>query len=171
MAQIAFSGNIVAQAELKFSQAGKAVAKARIAENHSQLNRDTQQFEETGTTWRNIVAFGKRAEKLAEVQKGQRLVIIGRESSRTYQKDGEEKSWTETAVDEFGIVPRGDAQQARPSVQGEGFGAQQGYAAPQQAASQWGSGTGGGAQWPAAAQPGSGYQAAPQQQGFDQPPF
>ena len=149
MAQIAFSGNIVAQAELKFSQAGKAVAKARIAENHSQLNRDTQQFEETGTSWRNIVAFGKRAEKLAEVQKGQRLVIIGRESSRTYQKDGEEKSWTETAVDEFGIVPRGDAQQPRPSVQGEGFGAQQGYAAPQQAASQWGSGTGGGAPAPA----------------------
>ena len=157
MAQIAFSGNIVAQAELKFSQAGKAVAKARIAENHSQLNRDTQQFEETGTSWRNIVAFGKRAEKLAEVQKGQRLVIIGRESSRTYQKDGEEKSWTETAVDEFGVVPRGDAQQPRPSVQGEGFGAQQGYAAPQQAPSQWGAGTGGGAQWPPAAQPGSGY--------------
>ena len=128
MAQIAFSGNIVAQAELKFSQAGKAVAKARIAENHSQLNRDTQQFEETGTSWRNIVAFGKRAEKLAEVQKGQRLVIIGRESSRTYSKDGEERSWTETAVDEFGVVPRGDAQQSQPprhaNAQGEGWGAQ-----------------------------------------------
>ena len=145
MAQIAFSGNIVAQAELKFSQAGKAVAKARIAENHSQLNRDTQQFEETGTSWRNIVAFGKRAEKLAEVQKGQRLVIIGRESSRTYSKDGEEKSWTETAVDEFGVVPRGDAQQARPSGQGEQWNAQ----APQQAPSQWGAGTGGGAPAPA----------------------
>ena len=143
MAQIAFSGNIVAQAELKFSQAGKAVAKARIAENHSQLNRDTQQFEETGTSWRNIVAFCKRAEKLAEVQKGQRLVIIGRESSRTYQKDGEEKSWTETAVDEFGVVPRGDVQQPRPSVQGEGFGAQQAYAPPVNNG-QWGHGTGGG---------------------------
>ena len=166
MAQIAFSGNIVAQAELKFSQAGKAVAKARIAENHSQFNKESQQFEETGTSWRNIVAFGKRAEKLAEVQKGQRLVIIGRESSRTYQKDGEEKSWTETAVDEFGVVPRGDGQQARPATanaQGEGWGAQN--------AQQYGSGTGGGSQWPPAAQPGSGYQPAPQQQGFDQPPF
>lgn len=163
MAQIAFSGNIVAQAELKFSQAGKAVAKARIAENHSQLNRDTQQFEETGTSWRNIVAFGKRAEKLAEVQKGQRLVIIGRESSRTYQKDGEEKSWTETAVDEFGVVPRGDAPQARPSGQGEQWNPQP----TQQAPSQWGAGTGGGNGWPAAAQPGSGQQ----QGGFDRPTF
>ena len=55
-------------------------------------------------------------------------------------------------------------QQYRPSPQGETHN-------PQQAPSQWGAGTGGGAQWPTAAQPGSGYQAAPQQQGFDQPPF
>ena len=168
MAQIAFSGNIVAQAELKFSQAGKAVAKARIAENHSQLNRDTQQFEETGTSWRNIVAFGKRAEKLAEVQKGQRLGIIGRESSRAYEKDGEQRQWTEVAVDAFGIVPKGQQGQSQPprhaNAQGEGWGAQN--------AQQYGSGTGGGGQWPTAAQPGSGYQPAPQQQGFDGPaPF
>ena len=148
MAQIAFSGNIVAQAELKFSQAGKAVAKARIAENHSQLNRDTQQFEETGTSWRNIVAFGKRAEKLAEVPKGSRLVVIGRESSRTYSKDGEEKSWTETAVDEFGIVPRGDSQQPpsrNANAQGEGWGAQN-TASPVNNG-QWGQGTSGGDSW------------------------
>lgn len=148
MAQIAFSGNIVAQAELKFSQAGKAVAKARIAENHSQLNRDTQQFEETGTSWRNIVAFGKRAEKLAEVPKGQRLVILGRESSRTYSKDGEEKSWTETAVDEFGIVPRGDGQHSQSrtaNAQGEGWGAQN-SASPVNNG-QWGQGNAGGAQY------------------------
>ena len=59
----------------------------------------------------------------------------------------------------------GQPQQSyRPSPQGETHN-------PQQAPSQWGAGTGGGAQWPTAAQPGSGYQAAPQQQGFDQPPF
>ena len=59
----------------------------------------------------------------------------------------------------------GQPQQSyRPSPQGETHN-------PQQAPSQWGAGTGGGSQWPPAAQPGSGYQAAPQQQGFDQPPF
>lgn len=159
MAQIAFSGNITAQAELKFSQAGKAVAKARIAENHSQLNRDTQQFEETGTSWRNIVAFGKRAEKLAEVPKGARLVVIGRESSRSYQKDGEDRSWTETAVDEFGVVPRGDSQGQRPSPQGEQWNAQP---APQQQGA-----------WPTTAQPGQQQTwGQPQNQGgYDDPPF
>ena len=59
----------------------------------------------------------------------------------------------------------GQPQQSyRPSPQGETHN-------PQQAPSQWGAGTGGGGQWPTAAQPGSGYQPAPQQQGFDQPPF
>ena len=65
-------------------------------------------------------------------------------------------------MDAFGIVPKGQQQsQPRPSVQGEQW----------NNAQQWGAGTGGGAQWPPAAQPGSGHQAAPQQQGFDQPPF
>lgn len=59
----------------------------------------------------------------------------------------------------------GQPQQSyRPSPQGETHN-------PQQAPSQWGAGTGGGSQWPTAAQPGQGYQPAPQQQGFDQPPF
>ena len=171
MAQTAFTANLVAPVELKFAASGKAVAKGRVAENHRGKNAQTGEWEDQGTTWRNIVAFGAQAEKLAEVPKGASLVVMGRESSRAYEKDGEQRQWTEVAVDAFGIVPKGQQGQPRPSVQGEGFGAQQGYAAPQQAASQWGSGTGGGSQWPPAAQPGSGYQAAPQQQGFDQPPF
>ena len=171
MAQTAFTANLVAPAELKFAASGRAVAKARVAENHRGKNPQTGEWEDHGTTWRNLVAFDAKAERLAEVPKGASLVVIGRESSRAYQKDGEDRQWTEVAVDAFGIVPKGQQSSPRPSVQGEGFGPQQGYAAPQQAPSQWGAGTGGGSQWPAAAQPGSGYQAAPQQQGFDQPPF
>ena len=162
MAQTAFIANLVAPAELKFAASGKAVAKGRVAENHRGKNAQTGEWEDQGTTWRNIVAFGAQAEKLAEVPKGASLVVIGRESSRAYEKDGEQRQWTEVAVDAFGIVPKGQPQsQPRPSVQGEQW----------NNAQQWGAGTGGGSQWPPAAQPGSGYQAAPQQQGFDQPPF
>ena len=93
---------------------------------------------------------------------------MGRESSRAYEKDGEQRQWTEVAVDAFGIVPKGQQPSPRPStanVQGEGWGAQN--------AQQYGSGTGGGGKWPAAAQPGSGQQwdQSPAQQGLDQPPF
>ena len=139
MAQTAFTANLVAPVELKFAVSGKAVAKGRVAENHRGKNPQTGEWEDSGTTWRNIVAFGAQAEKLAEVPKGASLVVIGRESSRAYEKDGEERQWTEVAVDAFGIVPRGQQQsQPRPSVQGEGFGPQQGYSAPAAASDPWG---------------------------------
>ena len=161
MAQTAFIANLVAPVELKFAASGKAVAKGRVAENHRAKDPNTGEWGDAGTTWRNLVAFGAQAEKLAEVPKGASLVVMGRESSRAYQKDGEDRQWTEVAVDAFGIVPKGQQSSPRPSPQGEQW----------NNAQQYGSGTGGGAQWPPAAQPGSGYQAAPQQQGFDQPPF
>ena len=161
MAQIAFIANLVAPVELKFAASGKAVAKGRVAENHRAKDPNTGEWGDAGTTWRNIVAFGAQAEKLAEVPKGASLVVMGRESSRAYEKDGEQRQWTEVAVDAFGIVPKGQQSSPRPSPQGEQW----------NNAQQYGSGTGGGSQWPTAAQPGSGYPAAPQQQGFDQPPF
>ena len=156
MAQTAFTANLVAPVELKFAASGKAVAKGRVAENHRAKDPNTGEWGDAGTTWRNIVAFGAQAEKLAEVPKGASLVVIGRESSRAYSKDGEERQWTEVAVDAFGVVPKGQQSSPRPSPQGEQWNNVQ----------QYGSGTGGGAQWPSAAQPGSG------QQGFPtDPPF
>ena len=143
MAQTAFTANLVAPVELKFAASGKAVAKGRVAENHRGKNPQTGEWEDQGTTWRNIVAFGAQAEKLAEVPKGASLVVMGRESSRAYEKDGEQRQWTEVAVDAFGIVPKGQQSSPRPSPQGEGFGAQQAYASPVNNG-QWGHGTGGG---------------------------
>lgn len=163
MAQIAFTGNVVAQPEIKFAANGKAVTKARLAENHRGKNAQTGEWEDQGTSWRNIVAFGNQAEKLAELQKGNTVIIMGRESSRAYTKDGEERQWTEVAVDAFGIVPKNQqGQQSQPrtaNAQGEGWGAQNSQSPANNG--QWGAGTGGG-----------GYQQpAPQQGGFDQPPF
>ena len=90
-----------------------------------------------------------------------------------------------------GTVGGTDVYEGKASVKINGHGIQHfpkrdqgqgGYSAPQQGhapqaqqrpqePSQWGAGTGSGDGWPPAVQPGSGYQPAPQQQGFDQPPF
>ena len=148
MAQTAFTANLVAPVEIKFAASGKAVAKGRVAENHRAKDPNTGEWGDAGTTWRNIVAFGAQAERLAEVPKGASLVVMGRESSRAYEKDGEQRQWTEVAVDAFGIVPKGQQSSPRPSPQGEQW----------NNAQQYGSGTGGGNQWPTAAQPGSGQQ-------------
>ena len=171
MAQTAFTANLVAPVELKFAASGKAVAKGRVAENHRGKNAQTGEWEDQGTTWRNIVAFGAQAEKLAEVPKGSPLVVIGRESSRAYEKDGEQRQWTEVAIDSFGIAPKGQSRASQPSPQGEQWNAPQ--QAPQQQS--WGGqAPATSAAWPAAAQPGSGQQQwdqSPAQQGLDQPPF
>ena len=163
MAQIAFTGNIVAQPEIKFAASGTAVTKARLAENHRGKNPQTGEWEDQGTSWRNLVAFGAQAERLAEVPKGSPLVVIGRESSRAYEKDGEQRQWTEVAIDSFGIAPKGQSRASQPSPQGEQWNA------PQQAAQQsWGGQAPEPQQqaWPPAAQPGSG-----QQDGYGNPPF
>ena len=165
MAQIAFTGNLVAPAEIKFAAgSGKAVAKARLAENHRGRNAQTGEWEDQGTSWRNIVAFGAQAERLAEVPKGSPLVVIGRESSRAYEKDGEQRQWTEVAIDSFGIAPKGQSRASQPSPQGEQWNAPQ--QAPQQQS--WGGQAPAPQQqaWPPAAQPGSG-----QQDGYGNPPF
>lgn len=150
MAQIAFEANLVAPAELKFAQSGKAVAKARLAENHRGKSQSGE-WEDTGTTWHNVTAFGALAEKLAEVPKGSRLTVQGRQSSRAYEKDGDTRQWTETIADVFGVVPKGPQQsQVRPSTanaQGEGWGAQN--SAPPANSGQWNGGAGGGDSWPA----------------------
>ena len=163
MAQTAFTANLVAPVELKFAASGKAVAKGRVAENHRGKNPQTGEWEDQGTSWRNIVAFGAQAERLAEVPKGSPLVVIGRESSRAYEKDGEQRQWTEVAIDSFGIAPKGQSRASQPSPQGEQWNA------PQQAAQQsWGGQAPAPQQqaWPPAAQPGSG-----QQDGYGNPPF
>ena len=166
MAQIAFEGRLTADPQIKYGNDGKPRASFTVAENFRQLNRDTQQWEDSGVTFHNVTLFGRHAENPALV-KGAVVTITGTQKSRAYEKDGEKRNWTETTANSFGVVPIQQGQSSprtsTANAQGEGWGAQN--------AQQYGSGTGGGSQWPPAAQPGSGYQAAPQQQGFDQPPF
>ena len=134
MAQIAFQGNAGRDPEVKFFDDGSAVTKCSIAESHSRFNKQSQAWEETGTTWHNVTVRGKRGEAFAtHVAKGTRVTIIGKQQSRTYEKDGEQKTFTEVLVDDFGIVPSAQAPAPQPSPQGEqwnGGGNQGGYDDP-----------------------------------------
>ena len=157
MAQIAFEGRLTADPQIKYGNDGKPRASFTVAENFRQLNRDTQQWEDSGVTFHNVTLFGRHAENPALV-KGAVVTIAGTQKSRAYEKDGEKRQWTETTANSFGVVPIQQQSQSspRPSVQGEQWNNTQ----------QYGSGTGGGSQWPTTAQPSGG-----QQGGFDQPPF
>lgn len=126
MANVNFVGRLSRDVEMKFSGNGKAIATLNVAENHSRMNKQTNQFEETGTTWRRVVMFGKRAEALANLQKGAVLAIQGREETREYEKqDGSKGSSLEVIADIVGVVPtgsQGSAQNApqQPNTQQQG---------------------------------------------------
>lgn len=155
MANISFEGRLTADPKIQYGNDGKPRASFTVAENFRQQNRQTQEWEDSGVTFHNVTLFGRHAENPALV-KGAVVTIAGQQKSRAYtDKNGEQKQWTETTTNSFGVVPIQSSSTPRPSPQGEGFGGQQGYGAPQQQGA-----------WPAAAQPGSG------QQGFPaDPPF
>lgn len=108
MGQVAFHGNLGKIHGLKVSNDGKPRISFSVGEGHSKFNKQTNQWDKTGTTWRNVTVFGKRAETLAEVlQEGakQQLVVIGREETREYEHNGEKRESLDCIADIVGIVP------------------------------------------------------------------
>ena len=124
MAQISFEGRLTADPQIKYGNDGKPRASFTVAENFRQLNRDTQQWEDSGVTFHNVTLFGRHAENPALV-KGAVVTIAGQQKSRAYtNQQGEQKQWTETTANSFGVVPTGQQSSPRPSPQGEQWGAQ-----------------------------------------------
>ena len=78
----------VGSVDLKHTPQGKPVLEVSFAENHSkQVNG---QWEKDGTTWRRATLWEEKALSAANViQKGDFIVVIGRERLREYEaKDG-----------------------------------------------------------------------------------
>lgn len=151
MAQIAFEGRLTADAEIKYAQSGKPYAKFTVAENFRELDKQSNEWRDSGVTFHNVTLFGRQAET-APLTKGTVVTVAGAQKSRAYtSKGGEERQWTETTTNTVGIVPIAQ-RTPQPSPQGEGFSGQAGYGAPQ------------GDPWAGNAPQGGGY-------GTDDPPF
>lgn len=141
MGQVAFHGNLGKIHGLKVSNDGKPRISFSVGEGHSKFNKQTNQWDKTGTTWRNVTVFGKRAEALAEIlQEGakQQLVVIGREETREYEHNGEKRESLDCIADIVGIVPSapqgngGFQQSAQQSAPQQSQPQQGGWNAPAQ---------------------------------------
>lgn len=138
MANISITGNI-SEPNLEFGgPQNKARLTFSVAENHSRFDKDKNEWVQTGTTWYRVTLWEEFAENVADVlNKGDRVVIEGRSYTRSYQKDGEERTSFELHVNNIGkAIPKR---------------APQGQAAPQQNTGQpdvWnGQGAGAGGGW------------------------
>ena len=168
-ASIRIDGRQIAE-QVRYGQAnGVPVANLVVAAGRSKKN-DQGGYDQLSNTVYDVAFWREHHDLIAGLGIGQGdTVIITGNVTGTDVYEGKAK----VKVSGHGIqhFPK------RDGGQGGGFGQPQQTYQPSPQGEQWnnaqqyGSGTGGGGQWPTAAQPGSGYQPAPQQQGFDQPPF
>jgi single-strand DNA-binding protein len=57
---------------------------------------------DAGPDWHRIVTFGKQAEICQQyLDKGRRVIVVGRLETRTYEQEGQKKYTTEVIADEI----------------------------------------------------------------------
>lgn len=94
-------GRVGRDPESRTTTSGKKVVSFSVA-------TDTFSGGERGTEWYRCVGWDKTAEIVEKhVKKGDIIVVQGRMQTRTYEKDGIEKSSTELVADRVSFVPTG----------------------------------------------------------------
>ncbi|MEO5371948.1 MAG: single-stranded DNA-binding protein [Magnetococcus sp. DMHC-1] len=95
-------GNLGADPEVRYTQAGKPVATLNVATSESW--KDTQGEKKERTEWHRVVVFGKLAEIAQQYyRKGSKVYVEGRLQTRKWtDKQGVERYTTEVTLNEFG---------------------------------------------------------------------
>ncbi|MBF0176350.1 MAG: single-stranded DNA-binding protein [Magnetococcales bacterium] len=95
-------GNLGADPEVRYSQAGKPIAAFSVATSESW--KDAQGEKKERTEWHRVVIFGKAAEIAQQyLRKGSRVYLEGRLQTRKWtDKQNIERYTTEVTLNEFG---------------------------------------------------------------------
>ena len=102
MNQVQLLGNLARDAELRFTQSGKAVATFTVAATNTYIDSTTNETKEQ-TAFINCVAWGKIGEAVGNCKKGERLLVNGRIQTRSYEdSNGQKKYVTEVVADFVG---------------------------------------------------------------------
>ena len=112
-----FTGNLGRAAELRYTQAGDAVASFTVAVKSGYGNSEH-------TTWPKCTLWGKRAEALAKfLGKGQKVAIVGEVSLRDFEtRDGQKGKSLEVRVNEIDLMGKRDDAAGDPPQDHESSG-------------------------------------------------
>jgi single-strand DNA-binding protein len=101
---ITVTGNLVDDPELRFTPAGQAVARFRIASTPRYRDNTTGEWKDGDTLFLTCVAWRQAGENIAEsLRKGTRTIVTGRLRQRSYEtQEGEKRTVYELQVDEAG---------------------------------------------------------------------
>jgi single-strand DNA-binding protein len=116
-------GNLTNDPELRFTPSGAAVANFTVASTPRTFDRQLNEWKDGETLFMRCSAWRDAAESVAEsLQRGTRVVVVGRLKQRSYEtKEGEKRTVVELDVDEVGPSLRyATAKVAKASRMGGG---------------------------------------------------
>lgn len=101
---ITITGNMVADPELRYTQAGQAVATFRVASTPRTFDKAANEWRDGEALFLQCEAWRQMAENVAEsLTKGMRVIVSGRLRQRSYEaKDGSKRSVYEIEADDVG---------------------------------------------------------------------
>ena len=101
--QISIVGNLTEDPELRFTPNGVAVANVRVAVNRRKRNAQTGEWDDQLDGFFTVNVWREMAENIADsLEKGSRVVVIGRLRSRSYEdREGQTRWVTEVEADEI----------------------------------------------------------------------
>lgn len=124
---ITLVGNLVDDPELRFTQAGSAVAKFRIASTPRFYDKQTNEWKDGETLFLSCSVWNAQAENVVEsLTRGTRVLVQGHLTQRSYETaEGEKRTVYEVTVNEVGAsllyatakVERATAKQEQAPVQ------------------------------------------------------
>lgn len=100
MNQVQLLGNLARDAELRFTQSGRAVASFTVAATNTYVDSTTNETKEQ-TAFINCVAWGKTGEAVGACKKGERLFVEGRLQTRSYEDSNGQKKYVTEVVANF----------------------------------------------------------------------
>ncbi len=134
-------GNLTADPELRFTQAGAAVASFTVASTPRTFDRASGEWKDGEALFLRCSIWRQAAENVAEsLTRGMRVIVQGRLRQRTFDtKEGEKRTVIEMEVDEVGPSLRYATAKVNKASRGGGGGGGFGGGSGAPADDPWGS--------------------------------
>jgi len=117
-------GNLVADPELRFTQAGQPVATFRVASTPRLRDAASGEWKDGDSLFLTCNVWRQAAENVAEsLQRGMRVIVTGRLKQRNYEtKEGQKRTVYEIEVDDVGPSLRNASAKVNRASRGSGEG-------------------------------------------------
>jgi single-strand DNA-binding protein len=105
---ITIAGNLTRDPEIRYTRDGQATTALSVAVNRRWQNRQTQEWEESTTSFFDVICWRDLAENAAlSLTRGARIVVTGRLEQRSWETDdGETRTKVELVADDIGASLR-----------------------------------------------------------------